>query len=156
MLYLAYGSNMNLEQMAYRCPNSKVVCNGKLKGYRLVFNIHADVIETGNDSNIVPVVVWDIVSDKDWDMLDIYEGYPSYYIKEIVNVILDNGESKDAIVYVMANDKKGICPPTKRYFDCIEEGYIDNGIDVNYLYDALEYSLCNETEHNQYNPKEVI
>ena len=45
MLYVAYGSNMNLEQMAYRCPNSYVVCNGELHGWKLVFNFHADVVK---------------------------------------------------------------------------------------------------------------
>ena len=33
---------------------------------------------------------------------------------------------------------------------CIEQGYVDNGIDTDCLYDALEYSYDNETEHNQY------
>ena len=35
-LYIAYGSNINLEQMAYRCPNSKVVGKEMLKGYELL------------------------------------------------------------------------------------------------------------------------
>ena len=151
MFYVAYGSNMNLEQMDYRCPNSYVVCNGKLKGWKLVFNIHADVIKTGNKNDFVPVVVWNI-ADTDWHRLDMYEGYPSYYVKEIVNVILDNGDIEKAIVYVMADNGKGICHPSKNYFDCIKKGYIDNGININYLYEALEYSCYNETIHNQYNP----
>lgn len=149
MLYISYGSNMNLGQMEYRCPHSKVVCNGKLKGYRLVFNTHADIIKTNNDNDIVPVVVWDIDS-RDWNMLDMYEGYPSYYIKETVNVILDDGKIMDAIVYVMANNRKGFCRPFISYFEGIETGYIENGIDVSYLYDALEYSIKHETVHNQY------
>lgn len=155
MLYISYGSNMNLEQMAYRCPNSKVVCNGKLKGFQLIFNYHADVIETNNENDFVPVVVWDIDS-KDWTMLDMYEGYPSYYVKETVNVILENGETEKAIVYVMADNRKGICRPSKDYFECIEIGYIENGIDVEYLYKALKYSLNNETEYNKYKTKEMI
>ena len=155
MLYLAYGSNMNLEQMDYRCPNSKVVCNGELKGWKLVFNVHADVIKTGDMNDVVPVVVWDI-SDDDWYRLDMYEGYPSYYIKEIVNVILDNGEIEEAIVYVMTDNRKGICPPMKSYFECILQGYIDNRIDVEYLYEALEYSYDNETEYNKYKTKEMV
>lgn len=154
MLYVAYGSNMNLEQMTFRCPNSKVVCNGKLKGWKLVFNFHADVIK-GNKKDEVPVVVWDIANE-DWGRLDMYEGYPSYYIKETVNVILDNGETKEAVVYVMANNRKGICPPSKSYFNCIVKGYIDNRIDVEYLYKSLEHSYNNETEHSQYKVKEMI
>ena len=155
MLYIAYGSNMNLSQMAFRCPNSKIVCNGKLYGYKLVFNIHADVIKTDNEDDFVPVVAWNINS-KDWNRLDMYEGYPHYYVKEVVDVVLDNGNTEEAIVYVMADDKKGVCPPMRGYFDCIEDGYIANGIDVEYLYDALEYSYNNETEYNQYKTKEMI
>lgn len=155
MLYIAYGSNMNLEQMNYRCPNSYVVCNGELRGWKLIFNIHADVIKTNNDEDFVPVVVWNI-DDSDWNRLDMYEGYPSYYIKETINVILENGESEKAIVYVMADNRKGICRPTKSYFECIETGYIENGIDVKYLYNALSYSFSHETEYNQYKTKELV
>lgn len=155
MLYLAYGSNMNLEQMDYRCPNSNVVCNGKLEGYRLVFNIHADVVKSSNKNDFVPVVVWNI-ADEDWYRLDMYEGYPSYYIKETVNVILENGKCEKAVVYVMADKRKGICPPYQNYFDCVEKGYIENGIDVTYLYEALNYSYKNETEYNKYKMKEMM
>lgn len=155
MLYISYGSNMNLSQMDYRCPNSKVVCNGKLKGWRLVFNVHADIIKTDDENDFVPVVVWNIDS-KDWENLDMYEGYPSYYIKETVNVILDNGETEKAIVYVMADNRKGFFRPTKSYFEGIEAGYIENGIDVKYLYDALSYSFSREAEYNQYKEREMI
>ena len=153
--YLAYGSNMNLEQMDYRCPRSYVVCNGKLKGYKLVFNVHADVIRTDNEEDFVPVVVWNI-ADADWDRLDMYEGYPTYYVKETVNVILNNGDLAKAVVYVMTNNMKSICPPAQHYFDGIYEGYIENGIDVKYLYEALEYSLNHKTEHHKYKTKEMI
>lgn len=155
MLYIAYGSNMSLVQMNYRCPNSYVICNGKLKGWKLVFNYHADVIKTDNENDFVPVVVWDIDS-KDWNRLDIYEGYPLYYVKKTVNVILDNGKIEKAVVYVMADNKKGIRPPSLSYFDGIREGYIENGIDVEYLYEALEYSLNNKTEYNKYKMKEMV
>ncbi len=154
MLYVAYGSNMNLEQMEYRCPNSYAVCNGKLYGWKLVFNIHADVIK-GNEDEFVPVVVWNI-ADADWARLDMYEGYPSYYVKETVNVILDNGKNEKAVVYVMADNRKGICPPTSGYFNGIVKGYIDNGIDTDYLFDALDYSHGNKTEYNKYKMKEMV
>lgn len=85
----------------------------------------------------------------------MYEGYPSYYVKEIVNVILDNGE-EEAIVYVMADNRKGICPPASGYFNGILKGYIDNGINTDYLFDALNYSYDNKTEYNKYKTKEMI
>lgn len=153
MLYVAYGSNMNIEQMAYRCPNSVIKGNGKLKGWKLVFNIHADVIK-GKRSDFVPVVLWDI-HKSDWKMLDMYEGYPKYYIKKKVKVYLDSGEIVKAIVYVMADDRKGICPPFSDYFNVCKIGYIENGIDTKCLYDALIYSVKNETTYNQYIRKEM-
>ena len=37
ILYIAYGSNMNIRQMAWRCPMAEVVGTARLKGYRLLF-----------------------------------------------------------------------------------------------------------------------
>lgn len=155
MLYLAYGSNCNLEQMSHRCPNSKKIGIGKLNGWKAVFNFHMDIIKTGKKKDIVPVVVWDIDS-KDWDMLDMYEGFPSYYVKETVDVILDNGKKEKAVVYVMADNRKGVHPPASNYFNCIFKGYMDNGIDTDYLFDTLDYSYDNQTEYNKYKTKEMI
>ena len=139
MLYVAYGSNMNLNQMAYRCPNSNVVGTGKVHGWDLVFNVHADIVKSCNKDSFVPVVVWNIADD-DWDHLDMYEGYPLYYTKRNVEVEFKDGSHADAIVYVMTNNNKGTCPPATSYFDGIVRGYIENGIDVEYLYDALRRS----------------
>ena len=36
-LYIAYGSNLNLPQMAHRCPTAKVVGASEDKGYELLF-----------------------------------------------------------------------------------------------------------------------
>ena len=36
-LYVAYGSNLNKEQMKYRCPDSKVYATGVIEDYELQF-----------------------------------------------------------------------------------------------------------------------
>ena len=36
-LYVAYGSNLNREQMRYRCPTAKFVGTGIIEGYELQF-----------------------------------------------------------------------------------------------------------------------
>lgn len=150
MYYGAYGSNMNLGQMKYRCPKSNVICNGVLVGWKLVFNIHADIIYTGCKNDLVPVVIWNI-HKSDWNALDMYEGYPRYYVKKNVEVILDNGREEQIVVYVMNENRKGISPPGRCYFGTILTGYEENGIDKKTLYNALEYSMCNSTKYNQYN-----
>jgi hypothetical protein len=36
-LYIAYGSNLNLAQMADRCPTARVIGKSEMKGWRLLF-----------------------------------------------------------------------------------------------------------------------
>ena len=36
-LYIAYGSNLNLNQMKYRCPTAKLVGKGTIENYELQF-----------------------------------------------------------------------------------------------------------------------
>ena len=155
MYYISYGSNMNVEQMARRCPNTKIYGNGKLKGWKLVFNYHADIIETGKEDDLVPVVVWKLENKKDECSLDRYEGYPNYYRKILIPVKMDEtGKEVRAMVYVMADRRKGIYPPSVDYFKCILEGYMANNINPSPLYKALDDCLeeKNITKYNQYNP----
>jgi len=148
MLYCAYGSNMNLEQMAYRCPNSKIVGTGQIKNYQLVFNMCADIIKSDNAENFVPVVLWEI-AEEDWERLDIYEGYPHFYTKEVVTVSCGKN-NVEAIVYVMTDDNKGIEPPMYDYFMGILAGYTENNINTKPLYDALKHSQEHKTVHSKY------
>ena len=43
-LYIAYGSNINLEQMAYRCPHSKVIGTSEIKDFELEFRGVATIV----------------------------------------------------------------------------------------------------------------
>ena len=136
MYYIAYGSNINLDQMAYRCPHSKVVGHGILKGWKLVFNVHADIIYSGKKKDETPVLIWEI-AEEDWASLDRYEGFPKYYIKKKINTHFDDGHCEKCIVYVMADNRKGWEMPFDSYFRTIAIGYEQNGFDYNYLEDAL-------------------
>ena len=81
MKYIAYGSNMVSEQMAWRCPEAKLIGTGYLEGARLEFYLHATVERTALKSDRAPVAVWEINSHDERN-LDRYEGFPNYYIKE--------------------------------------------------------------------------
>ena len=77
-IYLAYGSNLNLRQMAYRCPTAKVLGSAKLTGYRLLFrggNGGAVATIEKQKGESVPVMLWRIMPN-DEKALDRYEGYP--------------------------------------------------------------------------------
>ena len=72
MVYIAYGSNMVEDQMAFRCPEARLIGTGYITGARLEFYLHATVERTGDKRNRVPVAVWDINS-RDEKSLDRYE-----------------------------------------------------------------------------------
>lgn len=123
-LYVAYGSNLNLEQMASRAPTAQPLGAGYLKGWELVFRRVADIRKSDSDS-ILPVGFW-AITDEDELALDRYEGYPRVYSK--INI---NG----AMTYVMNSDE--IAPPSPTYYATIREGYEDFGLDTDSLVSAL-------------------
>ena len=137
-LYIAYGSNINLEQMAHRCPNSKIVSKEMLKGYELEFRGVATIVP--NDKSEVPILIWEI-DGRDEHSLDRYEGFPNLYRKELFEIEVD-GEKKECMAYLM--NKVQISPPTSYYYNVINQGYEANGMDTSYLRAALERSVCEQ------------
>ncbi|MDR1531628.1 MAG: gamma-glutamylcyclotransferase [Clostridiales bacterium] len=138
--YLAYGSNLNLEQMAFRCPGATVAGPGFLEDYRLLFrgesgNTHATVEKAPGYR--VPVLAWKI-SPSNEAALDQYEGYPSYYRKEYVNIPI-GGTDRTAMIYVMA-DGQELGAPSNRYYNVILRGYETSGFDIEILETALRES----------------
>ena len=135
-LYIAYGSNLHQEQMAWRCPGAKVIAKSWLHDYKLVFqghpyNAHANVIPAkGYD---VPVVIWEI--DKYDEMsLDRYEGVRGgYYRKEYMQVEVA-GEMQEALIYIMNPNPYG--RPSDSYLKTIVEGYRDFNMDIRILNNA--------------------
>ena len=82
--YLAYGSNLNVAQMRWRCPDARALGTATIEDYRLLFKGS----KTGSYLTIeaqegaqVPVAVWE-VSEEDEKRLDRYEGFPTFYYKK--------------------------------------------------------------------------
>jgi gamma-glutamylcyclotransferase (GGCT)/AIG2-like uncharacterized protein YtfP len=138
-LYIAYGSNLNLEQMKRRCPTARPVGTAEIQGYDLLFRgSHRSgiaTIEPGTDS--VPVLLWS-VRPRDEQALDVYEGWPSLYRKEMMSVEL-NGKAVDAMVYIM-NGNEPLTLPSDYYYETILQGYTSAGFDTGALNRALERS----------------
>lgn len=132
-LYIAYGSNLNLPQMARRCPDAEVVGTSQVRGYELLFRGVA-TIEPGKETD-VPVLLWKI-SPQDEKALDHYEGWPHLYRKEMMEVELE-GKQVSAMVYVM-NDGREAALPSEYYYNVIAEGYRTAGMDETVLKQALE------------------
>lgn len=140
-LYIAYGSNLNLPQMAHRCPTAKVVGASEIKDYELVFRGGrrgaVATIEPLEGSS-VPVLLWKI-KPQDEAALNRYEGYPNFYRQEMMEVELD-GKPVNAMVYIM-NDGHEYGSPSDFYLNTIAEGYDSAGFDTEILDDAVEKSM---------------
>lgn len=137
-LYVAYGSNLNKEQMKYRCPDSKVYATGVIEDYELQFKGRpngAFATIAPKQGASVPVAVW-MISKWDEKALDRYEGYPTHYTKENIDVNI-GGEKVEAMVYVM-NQRMKFSMPSSLYYDIVSKGYDDFDLDKNVLLDAVK------------------
>lgn len=141
-LYVAYGSNLNVQQMSYRCPGATVAFTGYLINWKLLYRgSHTGSYATvkRQKGSRVPVAVWNIDS-KNEKALDLYEGYPRFYKKRNVFVQLKNGTRKKAMIYLLPNSAT-VGRPSSRYVKTVLQGYKDMGFDTDYLYDSLDYNL---------------
>jgi len=131
-LYLAYGSNLNLAQMARRCPKAKMAGKTFIENWQLTFRVHATI--EPKDKARVPVGVWEITEECE-RQLDRYEGYPNYYTKETLSIVL-NKKPAQAIVYLMNGGRPAM--PCQNYAESIWEGYKDFDLDYSYLETAMK------------------
>lgn len=140
--YFAYGSNMNLEQMEYRCPDSWPIVNVVLDGYRLAFRGNSSgcgvaTILPEKDSR-VEGVMWQI-SEQDEAHLDRYEGYPNLYGKERVQVRDGQGRCYDVMVYTMQTPyREQPALPSQGYLRVILDGCAQNGLAVRPVLEAVQ------------------
>ena len=141
--YLAYGSNLNVRQMKYRCPTAKIAGTAVIRDYELLYKGS----KTGSYLTIekkkggaVPVAVWEVTA-ADEHSLDIYEGYPSFYYKKNMKIKLSEaGKMIDAFVYIM-HEERSLGIPTSAYVSTCKFGYNIFGFDFKYLDEAYEKSL---------------
>ncbi|MGE4273233.1 MAG: gamma-glutamylcyclotransferase family protein [Desulfitobacterium sp.] len=151
-LYIAYGSNLNLPQMAFRCPTAKVVGASEIKDYELLFRggrkSSVATVEPLKGSS-VPVLLWKL-KERDLQSLDRYEGFPSFYRKEILEVEL-RGKTVPAMVYIM-NEGHPFGSPSDYYLNTILEGYQSAGFDTEFLEQAVEKSIRLAREQQEREP----
>lgn len=139
--YFAYGSNINLDQMARRCPNAKVVGPVKLEGYELTFRGRMDGSGVANiepkEGSVVHGLLWRITPSCE-AALDLYEGAPRLYAQQNVAVRDSKGRKRNVMAYVMTEQFREPAMPSRYYFDGILDGFRQNGMDEAPLLEALD------------------
>ncbi|KAI9811550.1 MAG: hypothetical protein M1832_000860 [Thelocarpon impressellum] len=131
-LYLAYGSNLWLDQMARRCPRSPFVGVARLAGWRWIINNrgYANVVPAAAD--VVYGTIYRLAAE-DEATLDQYEHVPVAYGKEVLPVELLPGEAGGvqgreetirALVYV-DRQRQEVDAPKEEYVHRMNEGIRD-------------------------------
>ena len=155
-LYFAYGSNLDLEQMAQRCPDAEIVGPVRLENYELRFRGSGFATVAPKKGSTVHGLVWKI-TPKCEQSLDRYEGYPRHYIKEAVTVQTADGSKIPVMAYIMAEPMcRQPALPYPRYYRAIQQGFEANGLPVESLEEAWNRTIdeiCTGTMERPDRPK---
>jgi gamma-glutamylcyclotransferase (GGCT)/AIG2-like uncharacterized protein YtfP len=140
VLYFAYGSNLDQDQMEDRCPGAELVYAATMDGYRIAFTGHS-MTRRGAVATIVKRkgckvegLVYSLTAD-DVRALDRCEGAPHVYRRLEIEMDDDDG-AHPCIVYVHRETKER--PPGRDYYRQIRRAYDDQGFDVAPLHKAIE------------------
>lgn len=140
MIYFAYGSNMDHEQMQSRCPEHRVIGTARLPNYTLVFTRWSRSWNSGT-ADILPErgkeicgVLYDLTLD-DLKRMDKFADYPNSYIRQDVSVEIGGATHASpflpALTYVAI--RQGIFLPSRAYLSKMIEGAEMNKVSERYL-----------------------
>lgn len=149
-IYIAYGSNLHIEQMQERCKDAELLGTAKLENHCLEYKGapgRAYLTISQSIGEYLPIAVW-LTSASDDLALDEYEDYPELYYKTSYQVKFDKvfpdfvkefkqGDAINAYTYVMQEDKVP-ARPTDEYIEVCKAGYNNFGFDKKILDEALE------------------
>lgn len=135
MIYFAYGSNMDLDQMRSRCPGTKVIGVGQLPHYKIAFTRWSRSWKSGTADilpergEIVYGALYDLSQD-DLKKMDKFADYPNSYIRQDV-VVSCEGEQLPALTYVAR--RSGVFFPSQSYIGKMVRGAVFHDIPEAYL-----------------------
>jgi gamma-glutamylcyclotransferase (GGCT)/AIG2-like uncharacterized protein YtfP len=135
MLYFAYGSNLDWNQMRERCPSARFVCRAKLGDHRLAFTRKSKCRGCGV-ADVLPADghdVWGVVyqlDERDIGQLDKSEGFrpgrplkENAYFRTECHVLNEGDKEKPLLVTTyIANKEKNPPLPNSEYKGLIVEG----------------------------------
>ena len=136
-LYFAYGANMNMENMSWRCPDARPVSSYILRDWELAFHSHATICPRPGAE--VAGVLWYITEECEW-ALDAFEGFPDYYTKRSW---VQDGEH--IMFYEMADFLRG--EPTLGYISDIRNSYHRWHLPVQRLDEAINATKKKDAQY---------
>ncbi|MCX8020937.1 MAG: gamma-glutamylcyclotransferase [Chitinophagaceae bacterium] len=121
VIYFAYGSNMNVDQIEERVSNFVVLGKAILHDYTLCFNKEA---QAGNGTGYANIVyqkgeyVEGLLYEIDsLESLDDWEGFPEHYERVEMDVMFNNTPTKAWIYVANPNKIKSGLKPAREYLN---------------------------------------
>lgn len=142
ILIWVYGSNLDPDQMAERCPDARIICTAYLPEYRLEFRGHSygwgGAVATVSQArgHSVPGVLYRC-SPADVASLDRHEGHPAIYRRRRVTVTAE-GRRRRVQAYIMQPGPETRAP-SAAYFRAIYRGYLVWDLPVRILTQAVKH-----------------
>ncbi|MEM0134323.1 MAG: gamma-glutamylcyclotransferase family protein [Thermoplasmatales archaeon] len=141
VLYFAYGSNMNFNQMKERCPGSRFISKGYLEGFEFVFDGYskrrngavANVIK--KEGSLVEGGIYEVTAS-DIKELDMYEGCPNTYLR--CELAVRDQSNKPIKAFVYCRLPQPIGSPSEEYRNTILCGAKDCGLSNEYIHKYLK------------------
>ena len=130
--YFAYGSNMNLDQMAGRGPGATLLGLARWPGWRLLINSRGYVTACEEAGAEILGCLWE-VTDAHWVALDRYEGVSSGFYGH-VDCLLESipaEGSVSAVAYLATDSSPGA--PSALYLDAVTHGADQIGLPDEYV-----------------------
>ena len=126
-MHFAFGSNMDMGQMAVRCPTARLLGSVVLPDHRIVFagwsygwGGAVATYEPRRRSSL-PGVLWSLTAS-DVFALDRAEGVPTVYDRAFVKVLDEDAREHDALTYRMVRGSRS-GRPSFEYVSQIAEAY---------------------------------
>ena len=136
-LYFAYGSNMDLEQMHFRCPKARPLKTARLENHKFLINPRgvASIIESPDHH--VEGLLWELTEECEAS-LDVYESVAAgHYVKQTVK--LKGFEDEDDILVYVASDQTPSYTPRDGYFEKILRAAKAAGLSDPYIESLQKY-----------------
>ena len=139
MLYFAYGSNMDADQMRERCSQARFVSRGCLPRWSFIINSRGYANVVPSEVETVHGVLWEVDAG-DLLKLDVYEGTAlGFYERRTFAELVGDNRRVEAEIYVSGDKSPGI--PTPTYIGTVLKGAGCFGLPTPYLRDlALSWS----------------
>ena len=103
VLYFAYGSNLDAEQLAERCPSSRALFRARLPHHRIDFT-YFSTRWTGGAADVLPHSgdeVWGVVYEMTANDLDRLDRFERGYDRVALHVEGDGGRTHQVVSYTV-------------------------------------------------------